>query len=90
MIFRKSIPTDSTAADEFTFFIVGNIGKDTVMPMVEKYIGSLPSAGRKETWIDRKVEQPKGKITREISLPLTITKVDCFHIICRRNEIYSI
>lgn len=48
------------------------------MPMVEKYIGSLSSAGRKETWIDRKVEQPKGKITREISLPLTIPKSTIF------------
>jgi zinc protease len=66
------------SADEFTFFIVGNIGKDTVMPMVEKYIGSLSSAGRNETWTDRKVEQPKGKITREISLPLTIPKATVF------------
>jgi zinc protease len=75
----KKIYTDRfNGADEFTFFIVGNISKDTVMPMVEKYIGSLPSAGRKETWSDRKVEQPKGKITREISLPLTIPKSTIF------------
>ena len=75
----QKIYTDRfNAADEFTFFIVGNIGKDTVMPLVEKYIGSLPSAGRKETWIDRKVEQPKGKITKEISLPLTIPKSTIF------------
>ena len=66
------------AADEFTFFIVGNIGKDTVMPLVEKYIGSLPAAARKENWTDRKVEQPKGKIIREISLPLTIPKSTVF------------
>ena len=65
-------------ADEFTFFIVGNIGQDTVMRMVEKYIGSLPLINRKETWIDRKVEQPKGNITREISLPLTIPKSTIF------------
>jgi zinc protease len=75
----QKIYTDRfNAADEFTFFIVGNIGKDTVMPLVEKYIGSLPSAGRKETWIDRKVEQPKGKISKEISLPLTIPKSTIF------------
>jgi zinc protease len=48
------------------------------MSIVEKYIGSLPSAGRKETWIDRKVEQPKGKISKEISLPLTIPKSTIF------------
>jgi zinc protease len=61
-------------ADEFTFFIVGNMEKEEVMPLVEKYIGSLPVANRKETWIDRKVEQPDGKITKEISMQLTIPK----------------
>ncbi|MBN2863411.1 MAG: insulinase family protein, partial [Bacteroidales bacterium] len=61
-------------ADEFTFFIVGNISQDTVIPLVEKYIGSLPVKGRTETWIDRGVEQPDGKITKEISFPLTIPK----------------
>jgi len=75
----QKIYTDRfNGADEFTFFIVGNVGKDTVMSMVEKYIGSMPAAGRNETWIDRKVEQPKGKITREISLPLTIPKSTIF------------
>ncbi len=61
-------------ADEFTFFIVGNVEKEVVLPMVEKYIGSLPVSNRKETWIDRKVNQPKGKITKEISMPLTTPK----------------
>ena len=75
---RKIYTDRFNAADEFTFFIVGNIGKDTVMPLVEKYIGSLPAAGRKENWTDRKVEQPKGKIIREISLPLTIPKSTVF------------
>ncbi len=65
-------------ADEFTFFIVGNIEKDTVLPLVEKYIGSLPSTGRAETWIDRKVEQPEGKITKELSIPLTVPKSTVF------------
>lgn len=65
-------------ADEFTYFIVGNIEKETVIPMVEKYIGSMPSNGRSETWIDREVEQPEGKITKEISLPLTVPKSTVF------------
>jgi zinc protease len=75
----KKIFTDRfNGADEFTFFIVGNIGQDTIIPMVEKYIGSLPVTGRKETWIDRKVEQPEGKIIKEISLPLTVPKSTVF------------
>ena len=75
----QKIYTDRfSGADEFTFFIVGNIGQDTVIPMVEKYIGSLPAKGRTETWIDRGVEQPDGKITKEISFPLTIPKSTVF------------
>ena len=66
------------SADEFTFFIVGNIEQEALIPMVEKYIGSLPSSGRKETWIDREIEQPDGKIKKEISFPLTIPKSTVF------------
>jgi zinc protease len=71
---RKIYTDRFIGADEFTFFLVGNIEKETVIPMVEKYIGSLPARSRTETWIDRKIAQPKGKITREISMPLTIPK----------------
>ena len=67
-----------SGADEFTFFIVGNIGQDTVIPLVKKYIGSLPLTGRSETWTDRGVEQPDGKITKEISFPLTVPKSTVF------------
>jgi zinc protease len=65
-------------ADEFYFFIVGNIAQDSVIPMVEKYIGSLPSTGRKESYIDRKIAQPKGKVTKKIVFPLTIPKATVF------------
>ena len=75
----QKIYTDRfNSADEFTFFIVGNIEKETVIPMVEKYIGSLPAMGRTETWINREIEQPEGKLTREISMPLTIPKSTVF------------
>ncbi len=75
----KKIYTDRfNAADEFTFFIVGNISQDTVIPMVEKYIGSLPTAGRKESWIDRNIDQPEGTVTKQISMPLTVPKSTVF------------
>ena len=75
---RKIYTDRFYSADEFTFFIVGNIEKETVIPMVEKYIGSLPSKSRIETWIDRKVEQPEGKIVKEIGISLTIPKSTVF------------
>ena len=56
-------------AGDFTYIIVGNIDEATAKTMAEKYIGSLTNLPRKETWIDRNVEGPKGKTTREIEIP---------------------
>lgn len=75
---RKIYTDRFKGSDEFTFFIVGNISEDSVKPVVEKYIGSLQPSGRKETWTDRHVEQPEGKITKEITLPLKIPKSTVF------------
>lgn len=57
-------------ASDFTFFIVGNIDEEVVKPLVEKYIGSLKSENRKETWKDNNVRGPKGKTVKEIELTL--------------------
>ncbi|MGA1978445.1 MAG: insulinase family protein [Bacteroidales bacterium] len=67
-----------SGADKFIFFVVGNVDKETVMPLVEKYIGSLPVSNRQETWIDRKINQPKGKIVKEIRIPLAVPKSTVF------------
>lgn len=61
-------------AGEFTYFIVGNIDEATAKAMAEKYIGSLTDQPRKETWIDRNIEGPKGKTVREIEIPLEVKK----------------
>ncbi len=61
-------------ASDFTFFIVGNIEESTVKPLVEKYIGSIKSYNRKETWVDHKIEGPKGKTEKKIELELTEPK----------------
>ena len=61
-------------ADDFVFFIVGNIDQDTAKVMAEKYIGSLTSLPRKETWVDHNVEGPDGKTEREIVIPVEVEK----------------
>lgn len=61
-------------AGDFTYFIVGNIDEETARTMAEKYIGSLTNLPRKETWVDRNVEGPKGKTVREIEIPLEVKK----------------
>jgi len=61
-------------AGDFTYFIVGNIDEATAKTMAEKYIGSLTTLSRKETWIDRNIEGPKGKTVREIIIPVEVKK----------------
>jgi zinc protease len=45
---------------------VGNIDPATLQPLVETYLGSLPSKGRKEKWKDIGVKPPTGKIVKTI------------------------
>lgn len=40
-------------ASDFTFIFVGNIDLQTATPLIETYLGSLPSINRKETFQDR-------------------------------------
>lgn len=61
-------------AGDFTYFIVGNIEEEVAKAMAQKYIGSLTNLPRKETWVDRNVNGPKGKTVREIEIPLEVKK----------------
>ena len=53
-------------ASDFTFIFVGNIELDTMRPLVERYLGGLPSTGRVETWRDLGVRPPKGVIEETV------------------------
>jgi zinc protease len=63
---------------DFTFFIVGNINEDTARVMAEKYIGSLHSERKKETFRDRNVRPPIGRFIKDIQIPLTVPKATVF------------
>jgi len=53
-------------ASGFTFVFVGNFSPDSIKPLVAKWLGSLPSTGRKETWRDTGVRPPTGVVQRVI------------------------
>ena len=61
-------------ASDFKFIIVGNLEEKNVKPLIEKYIGSIKDIDRKETWVDRKIESPKGKTKKEIKIPMATPK----------------
>ena len=47
-------------ASDFRFFFAGNFDIDSITPLLEKYLGSLPSLKRSETWKDRSPVPPAG------------------------------
>lgn len=50
-------------ADDFTFIFIGNIDSTTCLPLIEKYIGALPSKGVRETPKDIVPYMTKGRRT---------------------------
>lgn len=43
------------------FVMVGSLNLDSLKPLVETYLGSLPASGKKYTWKDNGVRYAKGK-----------------------------
>ena len=53
-------------ASDFTFVFVGRVDTTALRPLVEKYIASLPSTGRKETWKDNNITTPNKVVTARV------------------------
>jgi zinc protease len=53
-------------ASDFTYLMIGNFKIDEVIPLLEKYIGGLPSIKRKETWKDVTPGFPKGLLVVDV------------------------
>jgi zinc protease len=53
-------------AGDFTFVIVGTVEPAVLKPLVEQYLASLPSTGRKETFRDLNITRPKGVVERVV------------------------
>lgn len=53
-------------ASDFTFTFVGNFETEKIKPMLEQYLGSLPSTNRKESPRDLGIKIPAGKLDKKI------------------------
>ncbi len=53
-------------ASDFTFVFVGSFDLPTMKPLVERYLGGLPSTHRKETWKDVGVKTATGVIEKTV------------------------
>ena len=61
-------------ASDFTFIFVGNIKPEEVEPLIETYLGALPSVNRKETYRDNKVDMRQGDYKNVFSKQLETPK----------------
>ncbi len=55
-VYEKAFKT----ANNYTFVIVGNIDVAKITPMLETYLGGLPASTAKRSWVERKIDFPKG------------------------------
>ncbi len=51
---------------DFTFVFVGNFEVEKIKPLLEKYIGGLPSTKRQETYKDLNINKVTGKVEKTI------------------------
>lgn len=51
---------------DFTFFFAGSFDLDAIEPLVETWLGGLPSTGREEVWRDVGVRTPEGRVERTV------------------------
>jgi zinc protease len=53
-------------ASDFTFVFVGTFEVEAMRPLVERYLASLPSLSRRETFKDTGINPPKGIVERRV------------------------
>ena len=66
-------------ADDFRFVIVGNVDLETLKPLVEKYIGSLPTSKKVEyAVVDDGVRTATGEVTNDFRAEMIQPKVSVY------------
>lgn len=61
-------------ADNYTFYFIGDFDLDGIKPLVEKYIGGLPSGAGKLQWKDDGVHVKRGQITNRFETKMEAPK----------------
>ena len=64
----------------YTYTFVGNVEPETLRPLVEKYIGSLPAAKKGLSFVDDGVRYAKGEVVNDFKAPMQQPKVSVARI----------
>ncbi len=79
--FERLMPVYKTLfgnAKNFTVNIVGNIDPEALKPLVEKYIGSLPTSKKLLARVDDGVRTVKGEVVNDFKTPMQQPKVGVY------------
>ncbi|PQJ82775.1 M16 family metallopeptidase [Polaribacter glomeratus] len=86
----KSIYTSRFGnAGDFTFFIVGDVTKETIKPLLEKYIASIPTTTEKENWKDNSTSWINNKIDKDVFLEMKDPKTSV-RVVIKNDMKYSL
>ncbi|MDO5570443.1 MAG: insulinase family protein [Bacteroidales bacterium] len=67
-------------ASDFTFIFVGNIDATALYPLVEQYIASLPSKGKKENFKEIYPKIVSGNFEKRFEVPMLTPKVTVINV----------
>lgn len=76
-------------AGDFKFFIVGDVSKETIKPLLEKYIASIPTTNEREEWKDNSVDWINNKIDKDVFLEMKDPKTSV-RVVIKNDMKYSL
>lgn len=76
-------------AGDFTFFIIGDVKKEVIKPLLEKYIASLPTTGEKENWKDNSTDWIADTIDKDVFLEMEDPKTNV-RVVIKNDMNYSL
>ncbi len=71
-------------------YVVGNVDLETLKPLVEKYIGSLPKKGKALKWTDTGERMVQGQVEDAFKVDMQTPKTTVFQIYNNYNTKYSV
>jgi len=76
-VYKDVLYKDAAGA---VLYVVGNVNLDTLKPMVEKYIGSLPKGKKASSYVDRGERLRKGEYADRFDMAMEAPKVSVFQL----------
>ncbi len=66
--------------DDFVYIFVGNIDLESFRPLVEKYLGSLPSNNEKFTYVDEGARLARGNVNNRFAVEMAQPKTSVYYV----------